>query len=187
LLQSDHTFLADVDKPLWPVQIHDDVKRRRHKHNQRNGRQNRALRSQTRTITRDQHRHSSKKIQEQKNAIRKSVLELSQSFGMKIDGLVQGAQKQGDYRRCWILFGNVNRLQPQLIEQMLAVLLENHGVLAFGANPAAAARANLIVEEAAQIAIFAEVLGGAKIIPPELLQASVGRRDEFARVGVQKA
>jgi L-ribulose-5-phosphate 4-epimerase len=68
-----------------------------------------------------------------------------------------------------------------------AVLLENHGVLAFGADPAAAARANLIVEEAAQMAIFAEVLGGAKNIPPELLRATVGRRDEFAKTGVQRA
>ena len=68
-----------------------------------------------------------------------------------------------------------------------AVLLENHGVLAFGATPTAAARANLIVEEAAQMEIYAEVLGGAKIIPPELLKATVGRRDEFARAGVQKA
>ncbi len=68
-----------------------------------------------------------------------------------------------------------------------AVLLENHGVLAFGADPAAAARVNLIVEEAAQMAIFAEVLGGAKPIPPELLQATVGRRDEFARAGKQRA
>ena len=68
-----------------------------------------------------------------------------------------------------------------------AVLLENHGVLAFGANPAAAARANLIVEEAAQIAIYAEVLGGAKLIPPELLKATVNRRDEFARAGTQRA
>ncbi|MBM4260048.1 MAG: class II aldolase/adducin family protein [Deltaproteobacteria bacterium] len=67
------------------------------------------------------------------------------------------------------------------------VLLENHGVLAFGANPTAAARANLIVEEAAQMAIFAEVLGGAKLIPPELLKATVGRRDEFAKAGVQRA
>lgn len=67
-----------------------------------------------------------------------------------------------------------------------AVLLENHGVLAFGADPAAAARANLIVEEAAQMAIFAEVLGGAKDIPPELLRATVGRRDEFARAGTQQ-
>ena len=68
-----------------------------------------------------------------------------------------------------------------------AVLLENHGVLAFGADPAAAARANLIVEEAAQMAIFAEVLGGAKNIPPELLRATVGRRNDFARAGVQRA
>ena len=68
-----------------------------------------------------------------------------------------------------------------------AVLLENHGVLAFGSDPAAAARANLIVEEAAQMAIYAEVLGGAKIISPELLKATVGRRDEFARAGSQRA
>jgi L-fuculose-phosphate aldolase len=68
-----------------------------------------------------------------------------------------------------------------------AVLLENHGVLAFGADPAAAARANLIVEEAAQIAIYAEVLGGAKLIPAEMLKATLGRRDEFARAGTQRA
>jgi len=76
---------------------------------------------------------------------------------------------------------------PKSTANTKCVLLENHGVLAFGANPAAAARANLIVEEAAQMAIYAEVLGGAKIIPPELLKATVGRRDEFARAGVQKA
>jgi L-ribulose-5-phosphate 4-epimerase len=68
-----------------------------------------------------------------------------------------------------------------------AVLLENHGVLAFGADPAAAARANLIVEEAAQMTIYAEVLGGAKAIPPDMLKATVGRRDEFARRGTQRA
>jgi L-ribulose-5-phosphate 4-epimerase len=68
-----------------------------------------------------------------------------------------------------------------------AVLLENHGVLAFGAEPAAAARANLIVEEAAQMAICAEVLGGAKSIPPEMLRATIGRRAEFARAGTQRA
>ena len=68
-----------------------------------------------------------------------------------------------------------------------AVLLENHGVLAFGADPVAAARANLIVEEAAQMAIFAEVLGGAKNIPSELLNATIGRRDKFTNVGTQRA
>jgi ribulose-5-phosphate 4-epimerase/fuculose-1-phosphate aldolase len=68
-----------------------------------------------------------------------------------------------------------------------AVLLENHGVLAFGADPAAAARANLIVEEAAQMAIYAEVLGGAKAIPAEMLKSTVGRRDELARAGTRRA
>ena len=70
-----------------------------------------------------------------------------------------------------------------------AISMSHHGnfsVLAFGADPAAAARANLIVEEAAQMAIFAEVLGGAKKIPLELLTATVARRDEFARAGVQR-
>jgi L-ribulose-5-phosphate 4-epimerase len=75
----------------------------------------------------------------------------------------------------------------QSAKKTKAVLLENHGVLAFGADPAAAARANLIVEEAAQMAIFAEVLGGAKNIPPELLKATVGRRDQFAKAGKQSA
>lgn len=72
------------------------------------------------------------------------------------------------------------------VKSAKAVLLENHGVLAFGPDPAAAARANLIVEEAAQMAIYAEALGGAKIISPEMLKATVGRRDEFARAGTRR-
>jgi L-fuculose-phosphate aldolase len=73
------------------------------------------------------------------------------------------------------------------VKSAKAVLLESHGILAFGPDPAAAARANLIVEEAAQMAIYAEVLGGAKNIPPEMLKATVGRRDEFARAGTRRA
>ena len=52
-----------------------------------------------------------------------------------------------------------------------AVLLENQACWRSASNPAAAARANLIVEEAAQMAIFAEVLGGAKNIPPGAAQS----------------
>ena len=70
--------------------------------------------------------------------------------------------------------------------EIKAVLLENHGVLAFGADPAAAARSNLIVEEAAQMALYAETLGGAKIIPPEFRKATLERRDEFARAGTRR-
>jgi len=36
------------------------------------------------------------------------------------------------------------------------------------------------------MAIYAEVLGGAKAISPEMLKATVGRRDEFARAGAQR-
>ena len=62
----------------------------------------------------------------------------------------------------------------------------NHGVLA--SAPTRLRRScHLIVEEAFQMAIYAEVLGGAKPIPPEMLKATVGRRDEFARAGTQRA
>jgi hypothetical protein len=37
------------------------------------------------------------------------------------------------------------------------------------------------------MAIYVKVLGGAKAIAPEMLQATVGRRDEFARAGTQRA
>jgi hypothetical protein len=36
------------------------------------------------------------------------------------------------------------------------------------------------------MAIYAEVLGGAKAIPAEMLKATVARRDEFARAGTQR-
>ena len=68
-----------------------------------------------------------------------------------------------------------------------AILLENHGVLAFGSDAAAAARANLTVEEASLMAIYAETLGGAKVIPPEMLKATLEHRDEFARAGTRQA
>jgi hypothetical protein len=36
------------------------------------------------------------------------------------------------------------------------------------------------------MAIFAEVLGGAKEISADLLKATLGRRDEFARAGTKR-
>jgi hypothetical protein len=36
------------------------------------------------------------------------------------------------------------------------------------------------------MAIFAEVLGGAKEIPADLLKATPGRQDEFARAGTKR-
>lgn len=68
-----------------------------------------------------------------------------------------------------------------------AVLLESHGILAFGPDPAGAARAVLVIEEAARLALQAEVLGGAKVIPPELRKATLERLHAFQRAGVRRA
>ena len=72
-------------------------------------------------------------------------------------------------------------------KHLRAVLLANHGVLAFGPDPMAAARTVVVVEEAAQLALNAEALGGAKIIPPEFRRVTVERRDSFAREGTRQA
>jgi L-fuculose-phosphate aldolase len=52
-----------------------------------------------------------------------------------------------------------------------AVLLGNHGLLAFAADPVAAARLVIIVEEAAQMTLAARRLGGAQPFPPGALEA----------------
>jgi L-ribulose-5-phosphate 4-epimerase len=68
-----------------------------------------------------------------------------------------------------------------------AVLLANHGVLCFHATPALAAQVNVIVEEAAQAAIYAGAIGGAKVVPPELLHTSQARAASFKAAGTQRA
>lgn len=64
-----------------------------------------------------------------------------------------------------------------------AVLLANHGVLNWHEKPEMAVMVGAMVEEAAQAAIFAEVLGGARVIPPELLKASLDRMTAFDSAG----
>lgn len=68
-----------------------------------------------------------------------------------------------------------------------AVLLEHHGVLAFGADPADAAQSVLLVEASAQLAAQAAAIGGAKPIPREMMEATVDRRDQFSKAGAQRA
>ena len=68
-----------------------------------------------------------------------------------------------------------------------AVLMEHHGILAFGATPAEAARSVMIVEAAAQLTAQASTIGGARSIPQEMLTATVERRDSFEQAGVQRA
>ncbi len=68
-----------------------------------------------------------------------------------------------------------------------AVLLANHGVLNWHEKPEMAVMVGAMVEEAAQAAIFAEVLGGARVIPPELLRSSHDRMTAFEAAGEHQA
>ena len=64
-----------------------------------------------------------------------------------------------------------------------AVLLANHGLLAFGRDLGHALRVVIAVEEAAQMALLAEAIGGARPIPPELIGQGQARAAAFARTG----
>lgn len=68
-----------------------------------------------------------------------------------------------------------------------ALLLENHGVLAFADSLAGAVRANMTVEESAEIMLYAEQLGGAKPIPAEKIAATMERAASFAAAGPQSS
>jgi L-fuculose-phosphate aldolase len=61
-----------------------------------------------------------------------------------------------------------------------AVLLGNHGLLAFAADPVATARLVVILEEAAQMTLAARRLGGEQPFPPGALEAV---RAHMARFG----
>ena len=67
------------------------------------------------------------------------------------------------------------------------VLLANHGVLAFGASPMMAARANNIIEETAILGVNAAAVGKAERIPAQMVEYTRRRRDEFASAGIQEA
>jgi L-ribulose-5-phosphate 4-epimerase len=61
-----------------------------------------------------------------------------------------------------------------------AVLLANHGLLAFGTDALDAARVIIAMEEAAQMTREAEPLGGAQPFPPGALEQVRARIAEFA-------
>jgi L-fuculose-phosphate aldolase len=64
-----------------------------------------------------------------------------------------------------------------------AVLLENHGVLAFADSLGGAVSANMTVEEAAEISLYAYGLGGPKLIPRHMIEATTARAASFAAAG----
>lgn len=67
-----------------------------------------------------------------------------------------------------------------------AVLLANHGVLAWAPEPQRAVLLGVIIEEAAQSAILAGPIGGAKVVPAHLLHASHERHAQFEAAGAVK-
>jgi L-fuculose-phosphate aldolase len=68
-----------------------------------------------------------------------------------------------------------------------AVLLENHGLLAFGPDVAAAGRMVFALEETAQLAILASAIGTPRALSPQLAAQAQQRRQEFEQAGVRTA
>jgi L-fuculose-phosphate aldolase len=81
----------------------------------------------------------------------------------------------------------VANITSVLTPKTRAVLLANHGILCFHTTPALTVQMNVIVEEAAQAAIYAGSIGGARVVPPELLHASHERAATFEAAGAQRA
>lgn len=61
----------------------------------------------------------------------------------------------------------IENISRAVLPATRALLLQNHGVLAFGASVADAVHVTTLVEEAAQSGVYASVLGGPLPIPPE--------------------
>jgi L-fuculose-phosphate aldolase len=81
----------------------------------------------------------------------------------------------------------VSNIKAVLAPKTRAVLLANHGILCFHTTPMLTVQVNVIVEEAAQSAIYAGAIGGAKVVPPELLHASHDRAAHFQAAGTQRS
>jgi L-fuculose-phosphate aldolase len=80
---------------------------------------------------------------------------------------------------------SVNNIAEVLreFEAIKGLLLENHGVLVFSDSLSGAVRANMTVEEAAEICLYAYGLGGPKAIPRHMIEATTARAASFAATG----
>lgn len=68
-----------------------------------------------------------------------------------------------------------------------AVLLANHGILAFGPDVAAARQMVFAMEETAQLAVLASTLGTPQAVPAALAMQAQERRREFEAAGTVTA
>ena len=80
----------------------------------------------------------------------------------------------------------VANIKAVLTPKTRAVLLANHGILCFHSDPALTVQMNVIIEEAAQSAIYAGSIGGAQVVPPELLHSSHARAAAFEAEGTRR-
>jgi L-fuculose-phosphate aldolase len=81
---------------------------------------------------------------------------------------------------------SVDNIRGVLRARTQAVLLANHGVLAFHRTAAQTVNLGVIIEEAAQSAVYAAGIGGAQAISPEMLRASQDRAATFQAAGTQR-
>jgi ribulose-5-phosphate 4-epimerase/fuculose-1-phosphate aldolase len=68
-------------------------------------------------------------------------------------------------------------------ERSRAVLLQNHGVLAFEHDITSAVRTLTLMEEAAELGIRASMIGKPVLIPMEMATYAQRRAEEFAEQG----
>lgn len=61
------------------------------------------------------------------------------------------------------------------------ILMQNHGVIALGASPAAVLASSLMVEKAARVFVGAAMLGGPNFFSPAVIERIAGRPDELYR------
>ncbi len=80
----------------------------------------------------------------------------------------------------------VKNIRTVMGPRIKAVLLANHGVLLWEKTPMQAVQLGVIIEEAAQAALYAAAAGGPKLIPRELLHASQDRAKQFESAGTIK-
>jgi L-ribulose-5-phosphate 4-epimerase len=80
---------------------------------------------------------------------------------------------------------SIDNIRAVLRARTQAVLLANHGVLAFHRTAAETVNLGVVIEEAAQSAVYAAGIGGAQAIAPEMLRATRDRAAGFQAAGIQ--
>lgn len=76
---------------------------------------------------------------------------------------------------------SVGNIVAAITDRSKAVLLQNHGILTFAESPAAAARVLTVLEEAAELGVYAAGLGAPTTISAHMAAYAQRRAAEFAR------